>query len=101
MEQESIEIFSHPDFADRAKLFYEKYDLLDMKRNGDTTYSKRNLMRHTSRACRFCGRGYPYILFSNYPHLLPQLIGNRDMYSDFECDDCNAFFSVFENDLAE
>jgi hypothetical protein len=45
--------------------------------------------------------GHPATTFSNYSHLVPQLMGNKDLYSDFECDKCNEKFSLFENDLAE
>jgi hypothetical protein len=67
---------------------------------GDRRYSKRNLKGYSIRTCRFCQRSYPEAAFLNYSHLLPQLIGNPNLYSDFECDDCNALFSSFENDLA-
>jgi hypothetical protein len=101
MEQETLEIFAHPNFAGRAKDFYDKYELIAVIGNGEEIYSKRKLKGYSKRVCRFCGLSYPNTLFSNYSHLLPQLIGNRDLYSDFECDACNEKFSSFENDLAE
>ncbi|HSY61040.1 MAG TPA: hypothetical protein VK796_04145, partial [Cytophaga sp.] len=101
MEQAALDIFPHPDFADRAKLFFNKYELLTIKGPGNPNYSKRRLKKYKDRTCRFCGRSFPVTNFYNYSHLLPQLIGNGDMYSDFECDECNVIFSSYENDLAE
>jgi hypothetical protein len=100
MEQQILDIFAHPIFENRAKLFDERYDLIDIKGNDDPVYSKRNLKGFSCRTCRFCGRSYPDTTFSNYSHLQPKLIGNRNMYSDFECDRCNGYFSSLENDLA-
>lgn len=101
MEQIEFDILSHPDFDVRARLFYEKYDLLPIISSGDPRYSKRSLKNYKERICRFCGNGYEQTKFSNYSHLVPQLIGNSSMYSDFECDNCNLIFSSYENDLAE
>ena len=101
MEQSTFDILSHPNFDDRAKEFCEKYDLVDIKGPGDQNFSKRSLKRSSERTCRFCSRSHPSTSFSNYSHLIPQLMGNTDMYSDFECDECNNRFSSSENDLAE
>lgn len=101
MEQIMFDILSHPDFDNRARLFYEKYNMLPIISSGDPRYSKRSLKNYKERTCRFCGRRYGQTSFSNYSHLVPQLIGNTSMYSDFECDECNLIFSSYENDLAE
>jgi len=100
MEQSSPQALAHSDFLENAIIFKEKYELANFILVGDERYSKRKLKGYSSRACRFCRRSYPDVPFSNYSHLLPQLIGNSNMYSDFECDECNAFFSGLENDLA-
>lgn len=96
-----IELIPHPHFAERATSFYEGYELIDIILNGDARYSRKTLKPASERICRFCGKTYPVTKFSNWSHLLPQLIGNRNLYSDFECDKCNERFSVVENDLAE
>lgn len=100
MEMQTLHIFSHPGFDTWAKQFYDKYNLVDIITVGDSRYSKRNLRGYSIRICRFCGLSYPDTKFSNLSHLLPQMIGNTNLYSDFECDKCNAKFSGFENDLA-
>jgi len=100
MAQLNIEIFPHPSFLNRATQFQKKYNLVNILVPGDQKYSRRNLRSYSSRTCRFCGLSYPNTPFSNYSHLLPQMIGNTNLYSDFECDKCNETFSRFENDLA-
>ena len=100
MEKQILNILTHPAFEERSKLFYEKYNLKDILITGDSRYSKRSLKTSLKRTCIFCKRSNPETTFSNHSHLIPQLIGNPDLYSDFECDKCNAIFSTFENDLA-
>jgi hypothetical protein len=100
MVTETLQIFAHPDFEERAKLFYEKYDLKEIIIQGDEQRSKKNLKGNRVRRCVFCQNSYPEASFSSYSHLVPQLIGNSNLYSDFECDHCNEVFSGYENDLA-
>jgi hypothetical protein len=96
-----LTLIPHPKFLEFAKHFAVKYMLSDLVFVGDNRYSKRKLKGYSFRTCRFCNRSYPETAFSNLSHLLPKLIGNNDLYSDFECDDCNALFSDYENSLAE
>ena len=100
MESQVLNILAYSAFAERAKLFFEKYDLKNILVTGDSNYSKRSLQKSTKRTCRFCNKEYPEVNFFSYSHLLPQLMGNSNLYSDFECDQCNSIFSSFENDLA-
>ena len=95
-----LNIKPHPDFPERAKRFYESYQLMDIVMVGDDRYSKRALRGYKTRTCLFCGRSHPEALFKTYAHLAPQLVGNSNLYSDFECDECNQKFSELEGDLA-
>lgn len=61
---------------------------------------KQRLKNKKDRICDFCSKGYPEVTFSNVAHIIPQLMGNRNLISDFECDMCNSKFSRYENDLA-
>jgi hypothetical protein len=101
MESNTIRFIPHSQYIERANSFYEVYELIDVIVKEDPRYSKRNMKLPRKRTCRFCGKSYPETQFSNYSHLLPQFVGNRNLYSDFECDTCNELFSVVENDLAE
>ncbi len=52
------------------------------------------------RVCRFCRRGTASTPFRNDAHAIPQLLGNRTLFTREECDECNLFFgSTIENDL--
>jgi hypothetical protein len=52
------------------------------------------------RTCRYCGRMRPFVRFSNLAHIIPELLGNRYLVSDFECDGCNELFGKLESQLA-
>ena len=53
-----------------------------------------------NRKCRFCGKTKPYVGFSNDAHCLPESIGNKSLFSYYECDVCNQAFGVgCENDF--
>lgn len=50
--------------------------------------------------CRFCGRDSASTRFRHDAHAIPQLLGNRTLFTREECDQCNLFFgSTIENDL--
>lgn len=60
----------------------------------------RNLKEKNDRICRFCGVSKSPKKFKKAAHVIPELMGNRYLISDFECDDCNHHFGTQENDLA-
>jgi len=95
-----FDIFPHPQFGERAESFHQSYSLIGLTGQGDEKYSKRKLKGYTNRSCLFCGRGYPEAQFKTLAHLVSKLIGNSNLYSDFECDECNKRFSKLEGDLA-
>jgi hypothetical protein len=51
--------------------------------------------------CRFCLRTAPEVTFRKEAHAIPELAGNGTLISLYECDDCNARFSAFEDDLGK
>ena len=51
------------------------------------------------RKCRFCGNTN-LDSFKGTAHLVPQLLGNRDLISNYECDICNSTFSNYESSLS-
>lgn len=50
--------------------------------------------------CRFCGENDP-AKFRNVAHLVPEALGNTCLYSNDECDGCNAHFSEYESNLVD
>jgi hypothetical protein len=100
MEPETLRVFFPPRSEEQAERFFDHYEFKGIVANGDSAYGKRALRGYSTRTCRFCGRSYPDAPFSGYSHLLPKMIGNSNLYSEFECDDCNEGFSKLEDDLA-
>jgi hypothetical protein len=54
----------------------------------------------TEMICRFCGKGNAETTFRSKPHVISRLFGNNSGISDYECDQCNNYFSAFESDTA-
>jgi hypothetical protein len=52
------------------------------------------------RKCYFCGKTKGQTTFRQDAHLIPECIGNRNILSLHECDECNRLFSHFDNALA-
>lgn len=73
---------------------YDEIDFINLFDN------RKELKAKKDRKCRFCGRSYPEVKFSKKAHTIPELLGNKFHLSDFECDNCNEKFGVFENDFA-
>jgi len=95
-----ITFYPHPGFLENEQKFGEIYKPAGIIGVGDLRYSKSALKKEKDRLCRFCGQKYPEVSFSNRAHLMPKMIGNVDLFSDFECNECNNLFSRFETDLS-
>ena len=54
-----------------------------------------------SRVCKFCDRGDDETSFSSDAHVIPAALGNRSLFSNEECDECNKLGSRLEDDLAK
>ena len=53
-----------------------------------------------NRKCRFCRKTTPEVSFRNEAHALPECIGNKILFTYYECDTCNkAFGDGCENDF--
>jgi hypothetical protein len=52
------------------------------------------------RVCRFCGRDKTATTFHDDAHVIPAAFGNRSLFSNEECDECNQVGSNLEGDLA-
>src|SRR5262249_4440815 len=55
-----------------------------------------------NRKCRFCGKAPPEVNFRKEAHALPECIGNKSLFTYYECDTCNqAFGDGCESDFAK
>lgn len=51
--------------------------------------------------CRYCGKSDREVKFRKIAHSIPELLGNKYLFSNDECDDCNSYFDKnLENNLA-
>jgi hypothetical protein len=50
--------------------------------------------------CRFCLKTTPDVTFENEAHAIPEALGNKSLFSYYECDNCNGTFGKgIENDF--
>ncbi|WP_322080088.1 HNH endonuclease [Burkholderia cenocepacia] len=55
-----------------------------------------------TQRCRFCGHVKPDVSFKLVAHAIPELLGNKKLFSRYECDSCNKFFgSGIEDDFGK
>lgn len=63
---------------------YSLYNLSDYKVTLGNSYDKK---------CRFCGKEEGEVLFSMIAHAVPEFMGNKSVFSFYECDECNKYFA--------
>jgi hypothetical protein len=52
------------------------------------------------QTCRFCGKHSPEVTFNMAAHAIPECLGNKSLFTAYECDACNGFFGRgIENDF--
>src|SRR5688572_3863804 len=90
----------HPAYAERARLFHDKYDLIEIISTESPKFSKSQFKKRPNRVCRFCKKTMPEVTFKNDAHLVSRFLNNKTLFSDFECDKCNNKFGHMESDLA-
>jgi hypothetical protein len=89
--------FLSPEIQEIFKFINTLYELKHFIWMND---NHKELKPRKERTCRFCGKSYPEVEFTSKAHLIPELIGNKKLISDFECDNCNSKFGTYENDFA-
>lgn len=98
--EEKLGWFPHSAFTTWVEPFEDKYQMVDMIMVGDSTFSKNKTKKQEGRHCIFCNKSHPRTTFKNAAHLISRMIGNTDLFSTFECDNCNTLFSKLETDVA-
>lgn len=78
--------------------FWSSYDVISF---GDKEkYTGPNDLK--ACVCRFCRRGYPEVKFKKRnAHAIPEALGNKLIFCNDECPDCNATLSRIDKELAE
>ena len=82
---------------DRAQHFLSIYDFETIIGDSDKKFS---LGVKDPRICRFCKKTDKEVTFKTDAHVMPQFMGNRNLLSYFECDECNSLFSLYEDSFA-
>lgn len=96
MEQ-VIQAFTPSQYAERADKFFNSYVI---KKTVECIKNNKPELRSSSqRVCRFCGLSYGATSFKHDAHLISSFLGNKNLFSDFECDNCNSIFNKYENQL--
>lgn len=83
---------------ERAKNFFNFYEFETIIGDSEKKYFLGK--KATPRTCRFCDKSEPEVKFISDAHVMPQFMGNRNLLSLFECDDCNNLFSKYEDSFA-
>lgn len=78
--------------TNRAKKFFENY----IYEHIITDSGRKTYLGENKKTCRFCLQSNPIVKFRTDAHAIPQFIGNKNLLSNFECDNCNALFSKYE-----
>jgi hypothetical protein len=45
-----------------------------------------------NKRCRFCGKAEPEVTFRKEAHAIPESLGNKSLFTNYECDTCNKTF---------
>ena len=64
------------------------HDIIQFGVNKDTLGDKKD------KKCRFCKRTTLEVTFKKIAHAFPQSMGNRQLCTNYECDECNDYFSM-------
>ena len=88
-----------PNELEALRFYYATYDRLfvHVGRSGDTP---NHLGSRTGRVCRFCRQNDATVSFRARAHAIPEAFGNKTLFTNYECDQCNQLFgTTIENDL--
>jgi len=91
-------LYTFSELDDELDIFFKTYEI--EKLTVCPSEKITNLKPKEERVCRFCGLDYSQTTFKSKSHIISELLGNKYLISDFECDICNALFGKHENDLA-
>lgn len=84
--------------AEKGKnsLFHRAYYLINVL----TPKEKVILGSSKEKVCRFCGKNSKMTSFKKKAHIIPEFMGNKYAFSNYECDICNEYFGRLEDSLS-
>ena len=78
---------------------YECISKCEHLEDKNMNYKKNKSIIHT---CRFCLKSEPEVEFKEVTHIISESIGNKKLFSENECDQCNrAFGSTYEDSFGK
>lgn len=86
-------------FKEMTLRFFDTYQIETVFNT--TISNKKHLKSKADRICRYCGLSMPDVTFKNNAHMIPEMLGNKSFFSDFECDSCNKLFGTYEDHFAK
>lgn len=72
------------------KFYDSNYDIISKYELYST--EKQYIGKYRNEKCRFCGKVAPDTTFRDDAHAIPTYLGNRTLFTNEECDECNQFF---------
>jgi hypothetical protein len=85
--------------AEALKFYTANYDALIWQ--GLQPSNRLPKLGSKPQTCCFCDRSRPEVTFEKKAHAVPELIGNKTLFTLYDCDECNNRFSSFEDDFAK
>lgn len=80
--------------------FWSSYDVISFGDKEKEEYTGPNDLK--ACVCRFCRRGDPKVKFKKRnAHAIPEALGNKLIFCNDECPDCNVTLSHIDKELAE
>lgn len=92
-----LEIFTYRNLEQLLFDFYSNYEVTTLQFSPDKRGTRPSAK---GRVCRFCKQPFPLVKFKKWAHVIPELLGNKNLVTFDECDSCNSIFSKYEVHLA-
>lgn len=84
---------------ENLKYWVENYECIFNYNLNDT---RPIIIDDSNGKCRFCQKESPEVSFNKKAHAISEMLGNKNLFSNNECDQCNEFFgNELENDLGK
>lgn len=102
--QQKLFEFNTPDYTELVqfketwcKELVERYRIIHYSNKDKVSIGETD---KSQRTCRFCGRKQPDVSFNNIAHTISEGLGNKNIITNDECDECNKWFGKeIEQDL--